>query len=623
MAQDLIEGKVRTTVSTHLQQGARTPFYFLDLDAVAARARRFDEAAKRILPSCEIAYSIKSNNLRAVLRTIADLEWSAEAVSGVELQAALIDGFPADKLIFNGPVKTDAELHFALDRKIRIQADSIDEIERIVELVAKHRLEPPGIGLRLAHEHKAGTTTRFGLDRAELQRAAALIRSTGLTLAGVHLHTGSNLGAPTALASALACHADFIANECAEGTWVDLGGGFPANSASATAASPPIEAYLETLARTVDDVLGGLARTRRFILEPGRHLVEDEGYLVTTITHEKRRNNTRMLFCDGGVNQAISIHTWAHRIETLAEKPLQLRDTFLLTGANCFESDHLGAVQATDHAVGKGDVLLIRGCGAYDIPSATAWIRPAIAVLGLHRGRPATLRRAVQDSGFRPLDVPLPAVASPNDQLARTAALHLSQDPPMPDTLSEQTSNRLPEKLTTEHLEIRVARPGDGAMFNEAILDSHDMLAPWLGWVSPRPTLAESEMSCRKAFARFLLNEDLMAFFILKSTGELVGGSGLHDADWKLRKFEVGYWGREKFRGKGYITEGVGALTDYALRTLKARRVFLTTDEKNTRSRKLADRLGFVLEGLLRHDRFDVQGKVRNTCVYARIGANE
>jgi RimJ/RimL family protein N-acetyltransferase len=178
----------------------------------------------------------------------------------------------------------------------------------------------------------------------------------------------------------------------------------------------------------------------------------------------------------------------------------------------------------------------------------------------------------------------------------------------------------LPETLTSERLLIRVARPGDGAVFNQAIHASLAQLSPWLGWVSPPPTLEESEFSCRKAYARFLLNEDLMVFFFLKDGGALVGGSGLHNANWTLRQFEVGYWGRSGYAGMGLMSEGVRALSDYALTELRANRVYLTTDDANQASWRLAERAGFALEGKLRNERFNLSGQLRTTRVYARIG---
>lgn len=177
----------------------------------------------------------------------------------------------------------------------------------------------------------------------------------------------------------------------------------------------------------------------------------------------------------------------------------------------------------------------------------------------------------------------------------------------------------LPEQIESEHLIIRVARPGDGPVFNAAILQSLERLSPWLAWVSPPPTLEQSELSCQRAYERFLRNEDLMVFFFQKSDGLLVGGSGLHDADWDLRHFEVGYWGNARFAGRGLITEGVAALSEYAIRSLGATRVFLTTDEANTSSWRLAERAGFEFEGTLRNDRRNLTGGLRNTRVYSKV----
>jgi RimJ/RimL family protein N-acetyltransferase len=179
----------------------------------------------------------------------------------------------------------------------------------------------------------------------------------------------------------------------------------------------------------------------------------------------------------------------------------------------------------------------------------------------------------------------------------------------------------LPESIETERLIIRVAKPGDGAVMNAAIKASHETLSPWLGWVTPVPSVEESEEGCRNAYGRFLLNVDLMVLIFDKESGGLVGGSGLHDADWEKRQFEIGYWGNVEFSGRGLMTEAVNAIAHYALKKLGAQRVFLTTDEQNIHSWKLAERAGFEFEGTLRNDRYNLQGALRNTKVYSMIPA--
>ncbi|MBL8328640.1 MAG: GNAT family N-acetyltransferase [Rubrivivax sp.] len=178
--------------------------------------------------------------------------------------------------------------------------------------------------------------------------------------------------------------------------------------------------------------------------------------------------------------------------------------------------------------------------------------------------------------------------------------------------------DRLPEQIETPRLIVRVAKPADALAFHAAILESRAELSPWLSWVTPPPTLEQSEIDCRRAYARFLLNEDLMVLLFLKEGGALVGGSGLHGANWTTRTFEVGYWCRTGYGGRGLITEAVRALSDHALTRLEANRVFLTCDDRNTSSWRLAERAGFRLEGILVNERFDLQGRLRNTRVYAR-----
>jgi len=181
--------------------------------------------------------------------------------------------------------------------------------------------------------------------------------------------------------------------------------------------------------------------------------------------------------------------------------------------------------------------------------------------------------------------------------------------------------NTLPEQLLSDRLLIRVAKPGDGPAYNAAVVESLAELSPWLAWAKTAPTLEESEAACRQAYGCFLLDEDLMAFFFERGSGQLVGGGGLHRADWKLRKFEIGYWCRTSFSGQGYITEAVNALSRHAMGVLRANRLVLTADERNLKSLRVAERTGFNYEGTHRNADFGPDGKLRCLRVYAKTAA--
>lgn len=178
-------------------------------------------------------------------------------------------------------------------------------------------------------------------------------------------------------------------------------------------------------------------------------------------------------------------------------------------------------------------------------------------------------------------------------------------------------SNKLPEQIESERLIIRVAKPGDGKVLNEAIVESSEQLKGWVPWIEPLPSIGDSESTCQQAYENFLSNKDLIVLLFLKEDGTLIGGSGLHSVNWELRHFKVGYWGRTKYLGNGLITEGVQALVNHAFLNLMAKKIYLHIDPKNVNSSKLAERVGFKLENTLYSDRLDFSGNLRNTNVYA------
>ena len=110
-----------------------------------------------------------------------------------------------------------------------------------------------------------------------------------------------------------------------------------------------------------------------------------------------------------------------------------------------------------------------------------------------------------------------------------------------------------------------------------------------------------------------------MLLLFLKGTDTLVGSSGLHRINWQVPKFEIGYWVRRRFQGKGYISEAVVGITQFAFDVLGARRVEIRVDDRNKRSWRIPERLGFSLEAILQNDERDVDGNLRNTRIYARV----
>lgn len=176
-----------------------------------------------------------------------------------------------------------------------------------------------------------------------------------------------------------------------------------------------------------------------------------------------------------------------------------------------------------------------------------------------------------------------------------------------------------PDSFETARLTVRAPRRGDGAELNAAIRDSLAELRPWMAWAQAVPTLEESEANIRKAAAQFAAREDLRLLLFLRGTSTLVGSSGLHRINWSVPCFEIGYWARTPFAGRGLITEAVAGILAYARDHLHARRVEIRMADSNVRSWRVAERAGFPLEGTLRHDRRLADGSLGHTRVYAQV----
>ena len=180
----------------------------------------------------------------------------------------------------------------------------------------------------------------------------------------------------------------------------------------------------------------------------------------------------------------------------------------------------------------------------------------------------------------------------------------------------------VPERLDTERLIIRCARSGDAAVVNAAVCESIGDLRERMPWAQTEPSLQQSEGDCRRMLAKFLLREDLPMFMFERAAdggeGEFIGGTGLHRIDWRVRRFEVGYWCRTSRQRRGYVTEATRALAQMAFERLQARRVEVRMDDSNERSWRVAQRAGFELEGILASDSLTPRGEPRDTRVYAK-----
>lgn len=153
----------------------------------------------------------------------------------------------------------------------------------------------------------------------------------------------------------------------------------------------------------------------------------------------------------------------------------------------------------------------------------------------------------------------------------------------------------------------------------EAIASSRENLEHWLGWPKRVHTLDAARDLCLRASARWILREEMRYGVFARGSGGLLGAVSLHDPDWTLRSFEIGYWLCDSAVGRGFAQEAVRLLTIIAFELLDAKRVSILCEPRNMRSRQVAERAGFPLEATLRNSSINPQGTARDTLVFAAV----
>lgn len=173
------------------------------------------------------------------------------------------------------------------------------------------------------------------------------------------------------------------------------------------------------------------------------------------------------------------------------------------------------------------------------------------------------------------------------------------------------------ETLRGERVLLRGYQEGDAQDFFDAVVESRERLRPWEDWPDKCQELEVARAWLREDIARWLLREEMQIGIWSLETQLFIGNIMLRPHNWQIPFFEIGYWLRTSAEGKGYMSEAVQLLRDFAFAELGARRVMLRIDERNARSIAVAERLHFRREGILRNQEIAADGRLRNMIIFA------
>ncbi len=346
-------------------------------------------------PKVQFAWSYKTNYLNAVCNVFHQEGSWAEVVSRFEYDKAIANGVDGNKIIFNGPDKTDDDLNTAIKNGSPIHIDHFDELYSLIALTEKHSKKPK-VAIRVNMDTGVYPMwDRFGFNYENGEAWEALNRimlSKKLDLVGLHCHIGTFMLSASAYSIAATKLADLAYNVKHKFNhsinYLDLGGGFASKNTLKGSyymgidTSPTFDEYAEAISSAIINSRIEPSNMPLLILETGRALIDDAGSLLGTVIANKKLSDGRhSTIMDFGVNLLFTSFWYEHKI-TPAQDFSQHFETTSVYGPLCMNIDQLRESISLP-PMKRGDNVVVSRIGAYNM---TQWmqfitLRPKVVLI--------------------------------------------------------------------------------------------------------------------------------------------------------------------------------------------------------------------------------------------------
>jgi len=395
-----------------------SPVYVLSEKTIRSVYRDALHAFSTRYPKVQFAWSYKTNYLNAVCRIYHQEGSWAEVVSGFEYEKALANGVPGNKIIFNGPDKSLADLQRAVANGSLIHIDHFDELYDCIQ-AAKDSGKKARVAIRVNMDtgiYPQWDRFGFNYENGEAWNAInKIMPDENLELTGLHTHIGTYIMTPDAYAVAtsklaqLAVRIEKKYNHHIK--YIDLGGGFASRNTlkgaylPGTDTCPTFDDYAEAITTALTNSDIEYEHMPTLFLETGRALIDDAGYLLGTVLATKRlANGRRSLVIDVGVNLLFTSFWYEHNIAPAQYHNDDSEDTTIY-GPLCMNIDVIRSAVMFP-ALSKGDQVVISRIGAYNM---TQWLqfityRPRV-VLITAEGQAEVIREQETGETLNMLDV--------------------------------------------------------------------------------------------------------------------------------------------------------------------------------------------------------------------------
>lgn len=383
-----------------------SPLFVLSERTMRQTFKDANRAFKTRYPKVQFAWSYKTNYINAVCNVFHQEGSWGEVVSGFEYRKALNNGVPGNKIIFNGPDKSESDLRLAIENDSLIHIDHLDELYFIKEL-AEEMKKRPRVAIRVNMDTGVYPMwDRFGFNYENGQAGDAINKimlNDSMELVGLHCHIGTFMLTANAYgiaASKLSELALTVKKKFKKNIqYIDMGGGFASKNTlkgsylPGTDASPSFDQYAEAISTAILNAGFTEEELPLLILETGRALIDEAGYLLGTVLSNKRLSDgRRATIMDFGVNILFTSFWYDHKISP-AQAFSQYTEDAVLYGPLCMNID-IVREHITLPPLKRNDHVVVHTVGAYNM---TQWmqfiaLRPAVVMIDMN-DKPQLIRR--------------------------------------------------------------------------------------------------------------------------------------------------------------------------------------------------------------------------------------
>lgn len=383
-----------------------SPLYVYEEDTIRARARELKNAIT--YDNKEIKFACKANTNIEIMKVLKEEGMGIDAVSPGEIFAALKAGFEKDHILFTTNNVLWDEIEYAVSNDIMANLDSLSQLKMFGrEFPGRDiciRINPNVGAGHHNHVITGGPESKFGINYTRVDDIKEITRKSGLRIKGIHQHIGSGILDPEIFIKAMGVLLDTAKNF--EGlSFIDFGGGIGVPYQE-NEERMDIRVLGKKIADEFENFCGRYGRELKLVIEPGRYLVAESGFLLGTVASVKEGEKHRFIGINTGFNHLVrpamygSFHQILH-----AGKPYGARESQVIAGNLCesgdtFTRDEEGIVDRDLPAFKEGDIVCICNAGAYGYSMASYYNsrpRPAEVLVKGSRARLIRRRETFED----------------------------------------------------------------------------------------------------------------------------------------------------------------------------------------------------------------------------------